>query len=168
MPRKTLLAELFVVFMFAEEGTQESRHRLGGRGREACALSSAKERVAMMKGLCQEHDQNNSGCNAMPGHISIQFTHPIIPNIQTPSSPSHPDNLLKSLLVNVHARHGLLHVPQNHVEVLVVRLQCEERGACEAKGRSKRKTRCLSWGAQTPASRAASHMEPAAKLPLPL
>ena len=79
MPRAALVAGPSPVFMFAEEGTQESRHRLGGRGRGACALWSAHERVAMSTGLCERHDQNNSACSAMPGHISIPFTHAVIP-----------------------------------------------------------------------------------------
>lgn len=49
------------------------------------------------------------------------------------------DNLLKRLLVDLHARHALLHVPQDHVEVLVVRLHSgggggEKRAAEETGG----------------------------------
>lgn len=59
----------------------------------------------------------------------------------TPCS-AHLDDLLKRLLINLNCRHSLLHIPQNHVQMLVISLHSasaarEWQGGLEAGCRSR-------------------------------
>lgn len=61
-------------------------------------------------------------------------------------SQTHPDNLLKRLLIDVHACHHLLHISKDHIEVLVISLEEWSEEWSDALLDGSPKGRCVATG----------------------